>query len=390
MFEEAYTFLAVLNAAAGSPTSPAGLAAGSGAFFDESGSHVTTDATGSTSKVFFAWKDAAGVIHKSPLIRGSKLKNAISKAPASKVEQVSFLGYNGSTGSITAAANTYYSVRLVLNHTFGLVNASPLLKTIPFKTSSSATQEGIALGLAAAGARAWGSGVNKDVIVEAVCAGTGTAAVETYTVSNGSRVIVGSAASTLSAGDIVRIGSAATTTDPIYKVESVSGTDATLTFAFQGADASGVTVATVATPGNCGLKFTGNTPSISDPTAERPFVVEFDVQVGDALVDSSVTLNTAASLGSGTYELVAAQEALHQFEDKDRIVSTRPRTKYRIDAVSGNSYKVLSVEASDSDFVDATTGVNPISKMRLVLAIESSLTTDASQLETVTNATVVS
>lgn len=403
MFEDSITYLAVLNAARGS----AGLAtmpAGSGGFFTADGAIQTSAIGASTLKYYFAWKDSAGVIHKSGLFRGSTVRDAIDSVYAPLVEEVAYVGFNGTAGAITVGNNTYYGMHLVLNHTFGLVNNSPFIKTVPYKSAAAATQYSIANALAIAANKSWP--VHRDIIAELVSSAavtTGNVFDHDATVVNGSTTFsvatdlkYASAAHTLAVGDAVRFGAAGgsgtAATDSIYRVTAINSLVVTVdrpleiasgTYANATQDTEVIPSASLLA-GDMGIKLEGNTPTAFNPLTDRPFVVDFDVALGTNFGATPITVATGSDLGNGTYPLVSYQEARIQFEDRDRTVEAYPPTTRRIEAGATSDYNIISWLAADVDFTDATTGIRPVSGMRFVVAcLDSTVDTDLGQFDTV-------
>ncbi len=392
MFENSVTFMAVANVAnalTDGSSVVTDLPAGSAGIFREIGDAFEKSASirADASHFYVGWKDASGQLHKSPRFQGTKISEAVSKAGTALVDQISFVGFNGTSGSITVANSTYYSLSLVLNHTFGMFNNSPLMKTIPFKSGAAATQSAIANGLASAGSKSFARGVNKDVIFEVLDSGTSSAigGTESLTVINGSKVVTSTGSShALVAGDTVRIGHATNNDYPVYLVASVSGAAITLTNAYQGASASGVAAGEV-TLADAGIRLTGN--SISDTeykvVASTPYVVNFDVDVSESLQADLRTTATPSDIGNGTYQLVSFQESRVQFEDRPRTIELYPPTIRRIEAVPTKLYEIATFVIVDDAYQAATTGFKPVSPANLSIATETSLTTDIADYVTV-------
>ena len=160
MYETSVTYLSVIN-----KTTPAtgfdavdDLTAGSGGFFASDLDAPVTTALDAATEYYFAWKDSAGVLHKSPYFFGGEISNATEQIHVELTEQVSTLTL------AEALDNTYYGLKIVLRHTAGMLNNSPLTKTIPFKTGTAATVTSLAEGLVTAAATTFGRGMNQDII----------------------------------------------------------------------------------------------------------------------------------------------------------------------------------------------------------------------------------
>ena len=98
-------------------TQASDLKEGEIAIVDLSGARVTniTDAASATTALaagFKIVKNESGELKFSPVINSSNFKKAYKKAFAPMIRQVSFLGYNGSSGDIVVDNNTYYNLRI--------------------------------------------------------------------------------------------------------------------------------------------------------------------------------------------------------------------------------------------------------------------------------------
>jgi hypothetical protein len=389
IFEDSQTLLYVCtitngladNAAYTDATHPAG----SGVFVNLDNMTVEEAALTAATNYRFYYKNAAGVLQMSPRFTTATLKNAFAVENEARVEQVTYLGYNGTSGSMDATNNTYYGLQLILNHTFGMLNNSPLILTIPYKSDATATQYEVANGLAAA-ARAALKRHNACISVTLINDGAQANALAACTVSvvNGGKQIVTSDDETalILAGTLLRFGTSGAGTAAVYKVVSHdSGAGAariyTLDRPYEGATAAAYAAATFesVTEGNYGLRFVG--VSVTDanftPQTDEPFVVSFELGVRD-FTTATVTYTTKPVIGSGTNQQIRALEAYGLFQNRDRVISAYPVSpNYTYQTVLSESYHVFSFEIWDEKFVDATTGLNPKSPTRIVIALDKDL-----------------
>ena len=403
MFEKSKTMLFVCNVTNGyndgGTCNPSTLPAGSGAFVKVPSLEVEEGALVSGLKYRFIHKDSNGIIRYSPIFTSANVKNATLASYAARTEQVTYVGYNGSSGSFDSANSTYYGMHIVLDHTFGLGNNSPLILTIPYKSTASATQYEVCNGLHGAALGVLARQAYKPFIVEKVNSGTGLATSGgACTVVNGSKyvTIVESASSandagkynsdlaTIAAGDLIRFGAANTKTYPVYKVVSVTGGGSAsctieLDQPYQGASgsvaAADMGVVAAASIGNFGLKFTGVSPTDAEfnRATDDAFVSSFKIQLGENFTTATVTYSTTPSIGVGTYQVVAALEAYCQFNEKDRTISAYPPTVRRADATSGYTYNMYSFDIEDTPYVDDATGQKPVAVTKVIIALKSNL-----------------
>jgi hypothetical protein len=188
-------------------------------------------------------------------------------------------------------------------------------------------------------------------------------------------------------GDFLRFGHATTKTFPVYKIIAMTGAATTnfvveLDRAYEGASgsvaANAVGVIPAANVGDFGIKLTGLALADAnfDPTTDEPFIVSFDVQLGENFETAAHTLSTRPLLGTGSYQQVRALEAYTQFQIRGKAISAYPPTTRYYQAVAGETYNIASFEIWDEKFIDATTGINPKSPTRIVLAVDDDLTED--------------
>jgi len=402
MFEDSVTYLYVMDVASGltdDTEGPASLPAGAGAFFNF-GTNVTeqTAITASANRFYFGYRSDDGILQRSPTFQGNQITNATKIDTVALTEQISYLGYNGTAGSMDDSDSTYFG----LNHTFGLLNNSPLIKTIPFKTASSSSQTDLTFGLVQAGYKAFKNLPNADVKFEAVCNVAASATndfTNIVTIVNGAKTFAvatnltyNTAAGTLAVGDYIRfaddsLNGTLHVSDPVYKVTAINALVVTVDRPIDipsgawtdAGDGSQVIPAATAEAADWGIRMTGNTPDTVaegfNPRTDTPFVVNFEV-LSDDFETAEVTYATASAIGTGTYQLISSMEAYTQFQNKDRHVSAYPPHSVRIDAEATKGYDMYSFEIMDEVYASATTGINPRSKGRIVIAVEETLATD--------------
>ena len=390
MFEDSRTQVFtcnVTNANAANYATLKALAGTAGAFYYEPQTFTETAlATNSTLWHRFVFRNTKSDLSMTLPFKSSQVHNGGYYAYLARQEQVSYLGYNGTAGSMDAANSTYYGLQVILNHTFGMLNNSPLIVTIPYKSDASATQSEVAAGLAIAGTAAFKRQAYKPLKIERINSGAVSNACGTATASvvNGGKQVVFNEDMTLitTDGSILRLGGIGAGTAPCYIVASNDGGAAaaciyTLDQEYQGATnaALAANLIETVTEGDWGLKFTGIsvTDANFNPVTDDPFVVSFELGIRD--FDTALaTYTTEARLGSGTYQLVSAMEARSQFENKTREVSAYPPTSRNFDAVAGSTYNMFAFEVWNDEFADATTGVRPVSKVRYVIPVLVGLT----------------
>lgn len=333
----------------------------------------TTDLTsGDQFKVVF--KDVEGNIIESPTY---KYDNIITKTAANysaATEQKTYIGYNGTTGSITVANSDIYTVRLLrkdYSKTWGEHGSFKLVGT--YQSDASATQTEIADALVA--------NMYKNLLVEKQKSGTWvtkvgrinsstvTAAndlVNDATVVQGTNFVTvstaitwGAGATTLVVGDYLRIGTiggGTALTNNVYKITAINGL--VLTLDVEVLEASGtyaaathdieVLAAATAAAGNWGLMLQSQSVKFS-PGLFKNQNVTFNVMLNDAFGSTIVTNATNASKGIGTYREVAEMEwELRNNQREAYHVASYPITE-TLNAVSGKTYDMIVVNFKDDN-----------------------------------------
>lgn len=414
--ETSATYVFVNNAAHGlsDTNAESSLAAGSGCFFiTGTGAEIDTAITSNAAYCYYAYKTAGGTIIKSPRFKGTSIKNAVFGDKLTAVQQISYLGYNSSTGSFDATAG-YYALAVRLNHTFGLLNNSPLIKTVPYK-SSTASQSDISRGLVLAADKAFSRDPHRAIVFEAICNEAVTTAncfdnnatvvqgATTFTV--GTNLQYNSGAGTAAVGDFVRLGTAAGAVgatalgSAVYKITAISSLTVTVdrpirvasgTYTAAGNMAEVLTAAEGAAA-NWGIKMTGQANTSFDPVTQTPYVVDFKVTLSDNFSTASMTYTTASKIGVGTYQLVAFDEAYSQLLNRDRVSSAYPvRPGLTFAAGSSSEYNVIEFEVSDQEYSSVTTGINPKSSYKIkIYLLDSTCDTDYGNFKTVVGSTAI-
>jgi len=348
-----------------------------------------------TVRVRIVQKKADGTYVFSPKFTYADIVAKSKLAYVAPAEQISYWGYNASTnlvgfGTITTGAT--YTLHFVLNHTRNMYNNAPQIKTVPYKATST-SQSLMAAGLLQSFLRQFDREPNRTIKAERINSGAQLDAVAaggaaTAAVVYGSNVITMSSdqSTTILVGSILRLGTSGAGTAPCYVVTAVAagGLLVTLDVPYQGASNATFPAAEIetVTEGNWGIKFTGVAQPALDPISESTVnqKVYFDI-ISDDFVSSTLgTLTeykaTAMSAGSGSSDQVSYKEVYSQFLDKDIIVSKRPRTKYRIETIAGNTYNLINLTILASDIHWTATGMNNKSYINITLAFKAALTYD--------------
>lgn len=407
-------YLYVANVASGVDDGGAisGIAAGSVAVCTEAGLVEKGAATTGVYKI--AHKLADGTLIFSPTFDMSKRKNVVGKSYAAPTQQTTYLGYNGTSGSLTVAADEDYVLNIEWQSTFGMCNNSAILVPGAYHTTAASQAElslGLLLSLDGAMKRQAYPFVKMDRINNAAVTATndflGDATVvsgsKSFTVaeSSGAAADAGQYATSteIAVGDYVRLAGAGlgtALTSAVYKVTAVSGvssaaatitvdrplTVASGTYAAATHDIEVIPAASIGA--NFGLKFVGQENSTFDAINDRWAITRFDLMSGD-FSRSDIT-TTAASEGSGYYKKVANMEILSQFLDKSPYISAMPRNNYRQETLSTKTYDLITFEIEDTVATYVSTGQTTSKSYRIQIAIDAALTGD--DIDTVFGLTV--
>lgn len=409
MYEGNVTYQFIGNVDSGATagtTTIAGMANGSVAWVNEAG--VVQSGTGASQltsgKIRLAQKTASGKVILGPVIDVAKVKSSVVTDYSSDLEQISYWGYNGTSGSLgTIVSGQLFTLSVVLSQTSPTANNTPIIKTIPW-VSTAATEENVAFGLATTFNKVFSEKreAYKKIKCEIVCDEAGVAlgtGVDTLTFTAGSNAFTAddiddaTTNAALAVGDLIRIGTAVT--DPVYKITALDTTnnigtlDRPVSTSSTGEDTAYERIAAASTAAaEYGLKFTGinRFDSIDfNPQTDYWSKVRFEVS-GSGFDSSAVfTESQKAFDGYGTYEQVAQLENYAQMNEyKSRFIERYPAPKFRSEANSSNNYDTITVEAYDDSISHVGVGQVVKSKVRLVIRLVDSLTA-YDEMDTVLN-----
>jgi len=274
------------------------------------------------------------------------------------VEQVSVVGYNGTTGALPIANSTDFFIKIRKNDNDAANRSQPMsLFAGPVKTDATATQAELAFALRLNGVKNFSDEpANNYLTFDVICDNAGVATpagVGTVTATVGSRVITTSGttpATTFPVGSAIRLGTGLT--DPIYKVTAVNNaaktvtvdtpivTSATLTVG----NAESINVAGVAAAA-CGIRMTGVQANFNVNSFRDYYVNRFSVAFSDA---STLVTTTGARTGSGVWQQVAMDEYMsYGFEGENSMLGVPPRMRDQEVAVDGK-YGCIEVSWTES------------------------------------------
>ena len=271
---------------------------------------------------------------KTPVITVGKDKFTINAfKPA--VQQVTIIGYNGTTGALPTANNTDYWIKVRKRDNDAANRSQPMsLFAGPVQTDATGTQAELATLLVANGYLNFkDEPANHYLKFEAICSDAGaaiTGTVANFGVTNGSKgVTLDGTVTNVAVGDFIRLEGTAVT-DPVYKVTAVnSPTSLTLASPYTGdtatilvANVEVITAAAAALPATSfGIKITGIQAPFNVNTFRDYYANRFTATFSDSSV--LVTPSVGARNGNGVFQQVAMDEYLsYGYEGQNQQLAT--------------------------------------------------------------------
>jgi hypothetical protein len=272
---------------------------------------------------------------------------------ASKVQQVSYYGYNANTntGSFQPINNNYYSLvvsfyELVSQEASALMN--PII--VDFLSDASATQPEVVNGLYRNLVRQLSYWTRRPILAEMVASAAGQATNDAAAVlTQGSPLVTNAPnlATTVGiVGDYIRVGSQSNDLDEVYLIAATDGVS-TLTLAtpFQSASVTSLIHQVLDTDvalGNMGIRVTGlNQPFILD---SRPYgLVTFQIGISGGGT-TNLSYQVGAFIGHGTYEQMRTLEAASWRNQGQIFVYTEfPPTTVLTDLIAAQNHSTLDL-----------------------------------------------
>jgi len=317
---------------------------------------IVVDATGTLPTEFkIATKLTDGSLNYSDIIRAKSIKSIHANKYTAATNQLDYIGYNGSSGSIDVINDNIYSVKLYLRPTDTAGFMQQKIKEGFYETDSTATQSEIAKGLTESLIKNFSREPDKvkfgtdRFTFERINAGAqkNAMASATATVTRGSNTILLSEDESLTClvGDVIRLGGTGAGTAPCYVVTAVSasGLIVTLDLPWQGTSqtiAHG-NVETV-TEGNWGIKLSSVTYYYEEPK------FRYSQPIWDTILQDCgatlVTKSTATSPGTGDYRQIHAMEQLFLGNEGNYYRAQIPQPTFRTEVSSSKTYAIVTIE----------------------------------------------
>ena len=300
---------------------------------------------------------------KSEILNGARI--SISSAVFSPAtQQITAIGFNGTTGSLPAANDTSFFIKIRKNDNDAGNRSQPMSLFAQFKTDATGTQEELAFGLVKVGAKNMeDEPANGYLNFTALCDEAGVAVTGTLTnlvFTKGSKEVVSDTnnvtVTNVNVGDVIKVAAALTTS--VYKVTAVSNGTATtpakitLNYAFQEETATvakataRVITSAAAAAAEFGVRLTGVAAPFNVEALRDFYTNRFTATFSD---DSTlVTHVQGATEGTGAWQRVAMDEYMtYGFEGMNSMIGVppAPRDQY---VVEGGKYSAIEVRWTES------------------------------------------
>ena len=267
-----------------------------------------------TQEFKFIGRSGTTLIH-SDLISKANIISYDLAVQSAEVQQVDYVGYNGSAGSLGAIVSNLHTIRLYVQESTIQGFMQQKIKEGFYKSASTTTQQAIALGLCKSLVANYSREPEQDLKFERINAGAQANAMASATASvvNGSKYVTLSEDESLTcpAASLIRFGTSGAGVAPVYVVESISasGLIITLDMEYQGAtETIAHTAVETVTEGNWGIKITGVDRAFKAGfTGTAPITWTTNIDFGDSSA-TTVTKSTAAYPGIGTPQQLARLE----------------------------------------------------------------------------------
>ena len=351
-----------LAPATGTISSYADLTDGQLAILNEDNTCLTSSTFTNYPKFRIAVRNGTSLLY-SPWITRANITNSKTTATVADTQQITYIGYNGSTGgSFTPLNSNDYITRITFKTGNSMYAGHSVIKDAPFASSAAATQDEVATGILQSlylnFLREAMPLIQFDMVNSAaVTAGnafdgavTVVNGLSTFTVTSSGTYATGTA---LAVNDYVRLGTVGggtALTNPVYKVLSISGSTTktvtvnvpiTLTsgtYAHATADAEVIPNVSLA---DYGIKMTGLAETNYQIGTISHELVQFNVNLINFATSDIITYSTAPVVGKGLYPQIADMFAFAQGnwgkENRLGIPIPTPITP----AVSGTTYNMM-------------------------------------------------
>jgi hypothetical protein len=308
--------------------------------FTPSGARVTEANAGATEKFIIVRKRTAGVpLAISAIIDKSTIKSGVRKVYVPAVNQVTTIGYNGTSGSITDVADTDYFVRVNLRQGRTSNHGGLYLKHAFYKTGSTTSELDIASVFVKSLTNEFLKEADKVVKVDLLTNDAGVATTGAVSYVKGSKYATAVVPADFEIGGLLRLGTA--TTSPVYKIVNITSTTLELdTFVMENTATLATGAAESVSAANAlaasyGIRLTAQPGKYVVGRLENDLSPElFDVTVSG--FGATPITRVAGTAGTGTLNQVKSLEWFVQGNDGNFIRKGEPYVFPSYEEASGN------------------------------------------------------
>ena len=294
----------------------------------------------------------------SPAMTKSSITTSV-KGYTAAVQQITAIGYNGTSGSLPApASDTNFYIKVRKNDNDAANRSQPMsLFAGPVTATGGGSQAALAEALVKNGNKNMeDEPANNYLQYGLLCDEAGAGEANNIDVTKGSKIVEAAGALTAVVGDFLRfgtVGGGTTTADPVFKVISIDGTNYTLdrpVLAASGTYATGTSDAVIITAAafagaECGVRLIGKVAPFDVDAFRNYYANRFTATFSDTT--TPVTHLQGANDGNGVWQQVAMDEYMsmgNQGENSQLGVPPRTRTKTYVE---DGEYSSLTIESNE-------------------------------------------
>ena len=361
-------YAAIADTTAASPgavvITPSTLAVGAAALVDEGNlayvAALPFDALAEDRKLRIVQNIAGKLVFsaaftKGAIIKSAPLKSATVKQFAVADQQVTRIGYNGTTGALpTTIVESGFFIKIRKNDLDAANRSQPNSLFAQFKTDATGSQEELAFGLVKNGIKNMSTqpeGNNGYLRFETLCdeAGATDGTATTISIDYGSKTgTLNAGATTIAVGDLLRIGGGAVT-DPVYKITALATTTVTLDVAYQGASGTGITIEYITAADAAIAEFGIQLRGVASDFDVNAFRNYYSNRFTATFSDTS-TLNThvtGAKDGVGVWQQVAMEEYMSMGNQGENSMLGVPPVMRTSSVVTDGQYDCLQISVKE-------------------------------------------
>jgi hypothetical protein len=292
-------------------------------------------------------KSVDDTLHYSPVLNPRNIKNLSYRAYTAKAEQVDYIGWNGTAGTLEEVTYNNYMLKVLYKHDKAMWSEQKNIRVYSHEVGATASSKLILKSISAQ------VNMDKDSKLKAeIVANTATETALsgscTITATYLSDTLVASASNHgVVVGDVIRVA-ATGTANPVYIVTAVDGANISIHTPYQGTTAATLASKIVTAITNWGLKLTG-LPITWKAKGIMPYVVAmWDLQLS-GFGETPVTNSVKPTKGSGHPYDIADLEWFANGGDGLRNRTVVPISEGRTDVdLTKTGYGIVSFEYQET------------------------------------------